>query len=158
VHDSDKEGWILTKVLRFLGGDRYEVQDIEDEENGSPGAYVLLFDFRSYSMFSCSIFPASTRQIIPLPDPNDKDKDPKDPTNTFPAQSYSAGTEVMALYPDTTTFYHAKVVSTLGKKGGNYKVIFDDVSFQLSKGSLAEPESGQRFASKRCGRAHHSLA
>jgi hypothetical protein len=62
---------------------------------------------------------------VALPDPNDK--------ATYPLQGYPAGTEVMGLYPETTSFYHGNIVATLSmqKNKAMYKVMFDDVSSAL---------------------------
>jgi len=44
------------------------------------------------------------KAILVLPDPRDK--------STYPSTPYPAGSDVIALYPDTTSFYRAKVIAT----------------------------------------------
>lgn len=52
--------------------------------------------FRSYN--------TTLKAILALPDPRDR--------STYPSVPYPVGSEVYALYPDTTSFYKARVVGT----------------------------------------------
>lgn len=63
---------------------RYEVQDPEPNENGDPGA----------------IYRTTAAQLIPIPSLG----------NALPA--FPSGKQVLARYPDTTTFYRAEVMGT----------------------------------------------
>ena len=66
------------------------------------------------------------RFVIPLPDPN---SDPHLSSHPSNLEDFPKGSIVLALYPDTTSFYRATVVSApvpgtgngLGVKGGNSK-------------------------------------
>lgn len=58
------------------------------------------------------------KSIIPLPIP--------DQPETFPSTPLSPGTDVLGLYPDTTTFYLGKIKSGPSEKGRMYRVCFDD--------------------------------
>lgn len=71
----------------------------------------------------CRIYATTLRSIVPLPDSRDR--------STFPPE-YPPGTEVMALYPETTSFYHAKIAqSPTQTKRPTYRVVFDEVRFLL---------------------------
>ncbi|KAK9897785.1 hypothetical protein P389DRAFT_61717 [Cystobasidium minutum MCA 4210] len=120
--------YFLTRVVRCIAGDknRYEVQDVQDEHevDGKPGA--------SYN--------TTLKHLIVLPDPRDK--------STYPINHYAVGTDVIAMYPDTTEFYRAKVVATPGNKrqSGNYKVIFEDDDnrvMTVSTDYVAEPSDAK---------------
>lgn len=107
--DPGSTDWILTRVVRCISGDknRYEVQDVQDEQGieGKPGA--------SYN--------TTLKAILALPDPRDR--------STYPSVPYAVGSDVYALYPDTTSFYKARVVGIpTGNKrqAQQYKLIFED--------------------------------
>ncbi|KAJ7780653.1 SGF29 tudor-like domain-containing protein [Mycena maculata] len=89
------ENWILAVVTKCLNGDknRYEVQDPEPQEDGQPGL----------------CYNTTLRAIIPLPDPN---ASPGSPSHLSSYQEFLPGSTVMALYPDTSCFYRAEVIST----------------------------------------------
>ncbi|KAJ7644127.1 SGF29 tudor-like domain-containing protein [Roridomyces roridus] len=89
------ENWILAVVKKCLNGDknRYEVQDPEPQEDGQPGL----------------CYNTTLRAIIPLPDPN---ASPGSPSHLSSYQDFLPGSTVMALYPDTSCFYRAEVIST----------------------------------------------
>ncbi|RDB14800.1 SAGA-associated factor 29 [Hypsizygus marmoreus] len=93
--DNDENTWILALVTKCINADknRYEVQDAEPQEDGQPG---LLYN-------------TTLRAIIPLPDPNAA---PSSPSHVNAYQEFSAGSTVMALYPDTSCFYRAEVIAT----------------------------------------------
>ncbi|KAI5480208.1 SAGA-associated factor 29-like protein [Pseudohyphozyma bogoriensis] len=88
----DPEEWILARVVACIQGDknRYTVEDVDYEPqhaNDDKGR-----------------FNTTLKSIIPLPDPEDR-------ARTYPAQPFPPNTAVMALYPDTTSFYSARVQS-----------------------------------------------
>jgi SAGA-associated factor 29 len=73
----------LTKfVYPFLS---YEIQDPEPDDNGNPG----------------QIYKASTAYLIPIPLP-------AVPLTSLP--DFPKGKQVLARYPETTTFYKAEVM------------------------------------------------
>jgi len=74
---------------------RYEVQDPEPDESGAPG--------QIYKTSSAALI------AIPLPDAALPD--------------YPVGKQVLARYPETTTFYRADVT---GLKKDTYKLRFED--------------------------------
>lgn len=102
--EDEGEEWILAKVVKMVGGDkmRYEVQDADD---GTRWVTTL-------------------KNIILLPDPEAAPHISSHPSNL---EDFARGTQVLALYPDTTSFYRATVVSApipgtgmgRGVRGGN---------------------------------------
>lgn len=103
------EDYILAKVVKFHGGDIYTVQDVEADEGKAP-AFVLFiflplllwFYSKLTSYVFNSMFRVSMKDLVILPDPQDK--------STYPAIDIPAGSPIMAVYPDTTSLYHGKVV------------------------------------------------
>ncbi|KIK99638.1 hypothetical protein PAXRUDRAFT_131712 [Paxillus rubicundulus Ve08.2h10] len=95
VADADENTWILAVVTKCINQDknRYEVQDVEPQEDGQPG----------------QCYNTTLRAIIPLPDPN---APPNSAAHLNAYQEFSAGSTVMALYPDTSCFYRAEVISS----------------------------------------------
>ncbi|KAJ6508795.1 SGF29 tudor-like domain-containing protein [Mycena sanguinolenta] len=93
--DSGENNWILAVVVRCLNNDknRYEVQDPEPQENGQPGL----------------CYNTTLKAIIPLPDLN---APVGSPSHLSSYQEFPPGSTVMALYPDTSCFYRAEVIST----------------------------------------------
>ncbi|KAG2057723.1 hypothetical protein BDR06DRAFT_980753 [Suillus hirtellus] len=91
--DAD-ETWILAVITKCINQDknRYEVQDVEPQEDGQPG----------------QCYNTTLRAIIPLPDPN---ASPTSAAHLNAYQEFPAGSTVMALYPDTSCFYRAEVIS-----------------------------------------------
>ncbi|THH11166.1 hypothetical protein EW145_g833 [Phellinidium pouzarii] len=88
--------WILAVVTRCLNQEknRYEVQDVEPQEDGQPGLR----------------YTSNLKTMIPLPDPEAAPTDPSHP-NAYPI--FNAGSTVMALYPDTSCFYRAVVTEVI---------------------------------------------
>ncbi|KAH1128726.1 hypothetical protein J1N35_000104 [Gossypium stocksii] len=102
--DAEKDEWFVVKVINFDEKTKeFEVLDEEpgdDEEGGVQKKYKL---------------PASC--IIPFPKRND-------PSGT---QEFTAGRNVLAVYPGTTALYKATVISTPRKrKSDEYLLEFDD--------------------------------
>ncbi|KAL8292126.1 hypothetical protein RQP46_001592 [Phenoliferia psychrophenolica] len=105
-----EEGWILAQITQCIGGDKtkYQVQDVDFDPNTSTEP---------------ATFSANIKSIIPLPDKHGK----------F-IYDIPVGAAVMALYPDTTSFYRAVIVSGPEmiqaekgkKKERSYYVRFDD--------------------------------
>ncbi|WWD18732.1 hypothetical protein CI109_103186 [Kwoniella shandongensis] len=98
------DDWILATVKRCIQQDRmrYEVQDVDDG----------------------NAYNTTLRSIIPLPDPTSPTHLSSHPSNL---EDFPRDSQVLALYPDTTSFYRATVVSApipgtgngLGVRGGN---------------------------------------
>lgn len=63
-------------------------------------------------------FNTTYKSIIPLPVPGQPE--------TLPEPVLGIGAEVLALYPETTSFYRGKVKSGPSEKGRKYKVSFYD--------------------------------
>ncbi|OCF37307.1 SAGA-associated factor 29 [Kwoniella heveanensis BCC8398] len=83
------DDWILAVVARCIQQDkmRYEVTDIED---------------------TSAAYNTTLRSIIPLPDPDSPSHLSSHPSNL---EDYGRGSQVLALYPDTTSFYRATVMA-----------------------------------------------
>ncbi|KAI5122784.1 hypothetical protein M0805_000128 [Coniferiporia weirii] len=94
--EADENTWILAVVKRCLNQEktRYEVQDPEPQEDGQPG----------------QLYSSNLKTMIPLPDPDAPPNGPSHP-NAYPV--FSAGSTVMALYPDTSCFYRAEVTEVI---------------------------------------------
>jgi len=120
--------WIMARIVKSLHQDkyRYEVEDIEPQEDGKPLRY-------SASLRSTQI------SIIPLPD---KDASPGTPAHISSYQEFATGATVMALYPDTSCFYRAEVVASPkdSRNSGTtyYKLKFEDDDDQEHMVSAAE--------------------
>lgn len=142
----DDEEWILAKVVKMVGGDktRYEVQDADD---GTRWTTTL-------------------KNIILLPDPEAAPSVSSHPSNL---QDFARGTQVLALYPDTTSFYRATVVSAPipgtgmgggvkggsngrpdpGAKSGTYRLSFVDDGdnvHDVSKLMVVQANAGKKSA------------
>ncbi|KDN34523.1 hypothetical protein RSAG8_12396, partial [Rhizoctonia solani AG-8 WAC10335] len=110
------EQWILGLVKRHFvesGRQMYEIQDADTEEPGPP-------------------FTTDIRSLIPLPDP-DAPVGSSAHISSYP--EFTKGTEVMAIYESTTSFYRAVVMAGLKdpwqggrtvKKEPQYKLQFED--------------------------------
>ncbi|KAK4051354.1 hypothetical protein OIV83_002838 [Microbotryomycetes sp. JL201] len=107
-----KEEWILAVIVNSIDKNRYTVQDIDyDPTSQAP-------DGGKYN--------TTLKSIIPLPD--------KRIPSSFPEFDFHPGTNVLALYPDTTSFYRAVVQSGPAPATGQakktkdkyYKVKFED--------------------------------
>ncbi|KAI0278289.1 SGF29 tudor-like domain-containing protein [Russula aff. rugulosa BPL654] len=127
--------WIMARIVRSFHQDkfRYEVEDIEPQEDGKPLRYPALLRSTPIS-------------IIPLPD---KDASPGSPAHLGAYQEFSTGSTVMALYPDTSCFYRAEVIAspkdiptqgrvTVQGSGTYYKLKFEDDDDQEHLVSAAE--------------------
>lgn len=79
--DEEGETWILAVITECINNDRnrYVVQDAEDPTTPT--------------------FNTTLKAIVPLPET----------VATLPERDYSVGSQVMALYPDTSCFYRAVV-------------------------------------------------
>ncbi|KAG2151414.1 SGF29 tudor-like domain-containing protein [Suillus clintonianus] len=93
--DADENTWILAVITKCINQDknRYEVQDVEPQEDGQPG----------------QCYNTTLRAIIPLPDLS---APPTNAAHLNAYQEFPAGSTVMALYPDTSCFYRAEVISS----------------------------------------------
>ncbi|KAK7469216.1 hypothetical protein VKT23_003705 [Stygiomarasmius scandens] len=109
------DNWILAVVTKCINADknRYEVHDPEPQESGEPGLH----------------YNTTLRSIIPLPDLN---APVGSPSSLAAYREFTAGSTVMALYPDTSCFYRAEVIVTpremqpTGGRVPTYKVKFED--------------------------------
>lgn len=99
------EEWILAIVLNYhTEKNKYQVEDVDQDDFGQKQRYML-----------------QPRNVIPIPD--------ADEAKGYP--ELNQGQDVLALYPGTTCFYRAKLVTTPTKNkdpayAGNYKVQFED--------------------------------
>ncbi|WVF68778.1 hypothetical protein IAT40_003550 [Kwoniella sp. CBS 6097] len=95
--DTGGEEWILAVVASCIQQDRmrYTVTDIED---------------------TSAAYNTTLRSIIPLPDPDSPSHLSSHPSNL---EDYGRGAQVLALYPDTTSFYRATVVAPPPPGTGN---------------------------------------
>lgn len=93
-----EEEWIQCEVTKILSdGNRFEVRDPEPDEHGNPG--------ESYK--------ASIKDVISI--------HLDTPVNSL--TPYSPRTQVLARYPETTTFYRAEVIGT--KRDGKCRLRFE---------------------------------
>jgi SAGA-associated factor 29 len=116
---ADESNWILAFVTKCLEKNKYEVQDPEPQETGEPGLTYI----------------ANLKSLLPLPDPMAPPNSASHP-NAYP--EYPVGARVLALYPDTSCFYRAEVISSnkdtlpagraniVAKQQPTYKLQFDD--------------------------------
>jgi SGF29 tudor-like domain len=81
---------------------RYKVQDVQAAEGkeGEPGLE----------------YNTTLKAIIPMPDPRDR--------STYPEHDLVPGTEVLALFPETTSFYRGRTVGLPTNKVTNFFAIF----------------------------------
>ncbi|KAH9953344.1 SGF29 tudor-like domain-containing protein [Russula dissimulans] len=123
--------WIMARIVKSHQDKyRYDVEDIEPQEDGKPLRY-------SASLRSTPL------SIIPLPD---KDAPSGNPAHITAYQEFLTGATVMALYPDTSCFYRAEVIAspkdipTQGRNSGTtyYKLKFEDDDDQEHMVSAAE--------------------
>ncbi|THV05317.1 hypothetical protein K435DRAFT_790409 [Dendrothele bispora CBS 962.96] len=108
------DNWILAVVTKCINADknRYEVHDPEPQESGEPGLR----------------YNTTLRSIIPLPDLN---APAGTPSSLAAYREFTAGSTVMALYPDTSCFYRAEVIATPREMQpqGRVKLIFTAPSY-----------------------------
>lgn len=101
VRNTPEEEWIQCEVTKvYSEGIRYEVQDPEPDENNNPG--------QSYK--------AGIKDLILIPNPDDTQT-----INSLP--HLSPGAQVIARYPETTTFYRAEVIAM--KRDGKCRLKFE---------------------------------
>ncbi|KAJ8593972.1 hypothetical protein M405DRAFT_557631 [Rhizopogon salebrosus TDB-379] len=113
--DVDENTWILAVITKCINQDknRYEVRDAEPQEDGQPG----------------QCYNTTLRAIIPLPDLT---APPTSAAHLNAYQEFPTGSTVMALYPDTSCFYRAEVISSprdlqpVGRHIAMYKLKFED--------------------------------
>ena len=77
------------------------------------------------------------RAIIPLPDPNAQPDSPEH-LNAYPL--FGAGSTVMALYPDTSCFYRAEVISSPKDMQGANRVSLPADIYVIAYGPLLDLE------------------
>ncbi|KAL6715416.1 hypothetical protein ACLMJK_006377 [Lecanora helva] len=98
---------IIQNITEVGGKKRYEVQDPEPDENGQPG----------------QVYKTTANALIAIPREGD------------PLVDFPVGKQVLARYPETTTFYRAFIA---GGKKEVYRLKFEDDQGQ-------EMEVGRRF-------------
>lgn len=105
----DGSQWIQCIILQVIekgSTKRYEVQDPEPDENGHPGEK----------------YRTTAGALIAIPPPDTKLGD------------YEVGKQVLARYPETTTFYRAEVLGTTKTKDGSFcKLKFEDDANQVNE-------------------------
>lgn len=97
---TDEQDWILGNVVKVIGegkSRRYEVKDPEPDQD-NPGG---------------NIYKSSASQMVPIPVEGSR------------LDNYEIGRSVLALYPETTTFYKAEVKATL-EGGAKVQLLFVD--------------------------------
>ncbi|GAB0090435.1 SAGA-associated factor 29 [Sergentomyia squamirostris] len=102
VKGREQENWIIAEVVQFLSSQKYEVDDIDEEQKDR---HVV-----------------SKRRIVPLPIMRANPE--TDAYALFPEDS-----TVMALYPQTTCFYKAIVVKPPQTASEGYELIFEDPNY-----------------------------
>jgi len=115
--DAEEGTWIVAIIVKVLSSDKqskYEVQDVEPQDDGQPGA----------------IYTANLKSIVPLPEAGVPVGNPAH-INFHPI--FAVGSVVLALYPDTSCFYRADVISNpraekdpSNKHTPAYQVKFED--------------------------------
>lgn len=95
----EEENWILAEVVQFLSNQKYEVDDIDEEQKDR---HVL-----------------SRRRIVPLPLMRANPE-------TEPHALFQKGAVVMSLYPQTTCFYKAVINNLPTTATEDYEVLFED--------------------------------
>jgi SAGA-associated factor 29 len=88
----------------------YEVEDVDVEGSSSEADTSNTVRKVSWN--------TTLKSIIPLPVP--------DKPETFPTVPLPPGTDVLGLYPDTTTFYLGKIESVPTQKSRKYKICFEN--------------------------------
>lgn len=143
----EEDDWILGIVRKAIPGDKgkYEVQDADDTSQR---------------------WTARLRDILLLPDPDGPAASSSHPSNL---EDYAKGTQVLALYPETTSFYRATVVSPpipgtgMGRtprgaradanaKAGQYRLAFvddGDSVLDVDKGYVILVSAGRAITAER---------
>jgi hypothetical protein len=94
--------WILATIVTWNGSkQKYEIEDVEEEESESKQKYLV-----------------TTKSIVPL---HLTDED------ALASHEFQEGEEVLALFPQTTCLYTAFIAQTPSTtKSKNYLVTFED--------------------------------
>ncbi|KAG1152644.1 hypothetical protein G6F37_005780 [Rhizopus arrhizus] len=106
-NETKNDEWILAVVVQYYPDrNKYQVEDV-DEDGG-----------KQYHMLS-------PKYLIPVPTPKEAENAPEIPANQ----------DVLALYPGTTCFYKAIVISPPNKSKDikNYRVQFEDDNNQVKQ-------------------------
>ena len=126
---AEEGGWILAQSRRSKGGavSQFQMRELvpyivkvpstrhqgRGRRHTTVRHHLLSLTFTMcthHSIFSlCRMYSTSSCSLIPLPDPNTSLNLAAHPSQ-YP--ELSKGTVILVLYPDTTTFYHAEVVTT----------------------------------------------
>lgn len=104
---------VLSINYLYLQGTKYKTLRARKEAHRckAPSCVTHTSAMRTHHSFfpSCRMYTTAARSLIPLPDPNASPNSAAHPSQ-YP--ELSRGTVVLALYPDTTAFYRAEVVTT----------------------------------------------
>jgi SGF29 tudor-like domain len=93
----------------FVTGTRYKTPKIRTMVNPDSAFISLTCILRTTFQVIVRCYNTTLRAIIPLPDPN---APPQSAAHLNAYPQFSSGSVVMALYPDTSCFYRAEVVSS----------------------------------------------
>jgi SAGA-associated factor 29 len=99
-NQTEEHDWIQGIVVKVIGegkSRRYDVQDPFPDDPTKPGV----------------VYRSSASSMVPIP-----------PTGS-PLGPYEVGKQVLALYPETTTFYRAEVKS-MQENGSKVQLLFED--------------------------------
>jgi SAGA-associated factor 29 len=99
-NQTEEHDWIQGIVVKVIGegkSRRYDVQDPFPDDPTKPGV----------------VYRSSASSMVPIP-----------PTGS-PLGPYEVGKQVLALYPETTTFYRAEVKS-MQDNGSKVQLLFED--------------------------------
>jgi hypothetical protein len=104
---------VLGVSYLYRQGTKYKTSRARKEAHRCKAPYFVTRTsaIRTHNSFFplCRLYTTSSRSLIPLPDPNASPNSAAHPSQ-YP--ELSRGTVVLALYPDTTAFYRAEVVTT----------------------------------------------
>lgn len=103
--------------------------------------YLPLFPLLPFISQPPSKYATTLRNIVPLPDR-------RNPSLTYPDSDYTPGTQVMALYPDTTSFYRAVIVGGPVVIGGGKQVGFGRGLREESRADLESNEQTKKDKDK----------
>ncbi|KAE8449905.1 hypothetical protein EG329_007382 [Mollisiaceae sp. DMI_Dod_QoI] len=95
----EEQDWIQGRVVRVIGEGKSRRYDVEDPFPDNNASSV--------------IYKSSASQMVPIP------------PEGSPLEDYEIGKRVLALYPDTTTFYRAEVKAMLDG-GASVQLLFED--------------------------------
>lgn len=112
--------WILASIVKYMPQkDKYQVEDEDDDE-----------DEGSSRRSSRRRHTVSSQYVVPLPKEHE-------------AESFRAGDRVIAIYPNTTSFYSSTVVVAPRQSAARVTVKFDDDEDE--SGTIPEHRIARRY-------------